>query len=202
MTRPTAGPGREDSSATVSSRVIHDGRVVHLSMDRVRFPDGSEGDLELIRHPGASAVLPVVGPRGEADPRVLLVRQYRYAGGGYIYEVPAGLPQPGESWETCAARELEEEAGVVAGRLEYLTRIHTTPGFTNEVIHLFAGFDLSEGRIARDDDEFLAVEEFRLSQVLDMVADGRITDGKSLVTILFAARFRLSPDSGPSGPDV
>ena len=192
MPVPPSGPGREDAGATLGSRLIHDGRVVHLSVDRVRFPDGSEGDLELIRHPGAAAVLPVVGSVDEGDPEVLLVRQYRYAGGGYIYEVPAGLPQAGESWQDCAARELEEEAGVVAGRLEYLTRIHTTPGFTNEVIHLFAGFDLSPGTVARDDDEFLAVEKLPLSEVLEMVSDGRITDGKSLVTILFAARFLLA----------
>ncbi|NNF26100.1 MAG: NUDIX hydrolase [Gemmatimonadetes bacterium] len=198
MASPQSGPGREDTSATVASRLIHDGRVVHLSVDRVRFPDGSEGDLELIRHPGASAVLPVVGSPDDDDPKVLLVRQYRYAGGGYIYEVPAGLPQTGETWEQCASRELEEEAGVVAGRLEYLTRIHTTPGFTNEVIHLFAGFELSSGTVDRDEDEFLAVEEHRLSTVLEMVADGRITDGKSVVTILFAARFLLGRGNATS----
>lgn len=199
---PPPGPGREDSSATLDSRLIHDGRVVHLSVDRVRFPDGSEGDLELIRHPGASAVLPVAGSLDEDDPEVLLVRQYRYAGGGYIYEVPAGLPRAGETWEACAARELEEEAGVVAGRLEYLTRIHTTPGFTNEVIHLFAGLDLSPGKVDRDDDEYLAVERLPLSAVLDMVSDGRITDGKSLVTILYAARFFFARGNETGGQNV
>ncbi|MDH3223852.1 MAG: NUDIX hydrolase [Gemmatimonadota bacterium] len=197
MTDASRGAGLEDRGAMLDSRVIHDGRVVHLSIDRVRFPDGSEGELELIRHPGASAVLPVRSAPGSADPEVLLVRQYRYAAGGYIYEVPAGLPQEGETWAECAARELEEEAGVVAGRLDYLTRLHTTPGFTNEVIHLYVAFDLKPGRIAWDDDEFLAVETFRLSEVLGMAASGRITDGKTLVTILFAARFLLSQDPSP-----
>ncbi len=195
MTRPNRGAGVEDKEATLASRVVHDGRVVHLSIDRVRFPDGSEGELELIRHPGASAVLPVRSAPGTSDPEVLLVRQYRYAAGGYIYEVPAGLPRDGETWAECASRELEEEAGVVAGRLDYLTRLHTTPGFTNEVIHLYVAFDLKPGRIARDEDEFLAVETFRLSEVLDMAASGQITDGKTLVTILFAARFFLLEDA-------
>ena len=183
---------REDREATLGTRLIHDGRVVHLSIDRVRFPDGSEGELELIRHPGASAILPVEGSEEDPDPTVLLLRQYRYAAGGFIYEVPAGLPRAGESWEECARRELEEEAGVVAGRLVYLTRIHTTPGFTNEVIHLFAAFDLSPGRTSMDDDEFLTVESVRLSEALEMARTGRITDGKSLVTLLYAARFLLA----------
>ncbi|MGI9628034.1 MAG: NUDIX hydrolase [Longimicrobiales bacterium] len=180
---------REDEDAQLGTRLIHHGRVVHLSIDQVRFPDGSEGELELIRHPGASAVLPVVGELGDEDPEVLLLRQYRYAAGGYIYEVPAGLPDPGESWEDCARRELEEEAGVVAGRLVHLTDIHTTPGFTNEIIHLFAAFDLTQGTTHYDDDEFLGVEALPLSSVLELAKSGQMTDAKSLVTILYAARF-------------
>lgn len=186
----------EDGKATLDTRVIHDGRVVHLSVDRVRFPDGSEGELELVRHPGASAVLPVEDEEDHPDPRILLLRQYRYAAGGYIYEVPAGLPEPGESWDACAARELEEEAGVVAGRLVPLTRIHTTPGFTNEVIHLYAAFDLSEGATRTDQDEFLDVHRLRLSEALTLIGDGSVTDAKSLVTLLYAARFLLGRSRG------
>lgn len=183
---------REDDGARLDTRLIHHGRVVHLSIDRVRFPDGSEGELELIRHPGASAVLPVVGAPEDEDPEVLLLRQYRYAAGGYIYEVPAGLPNPGESWEECALRELEEEAGVVAGRLVALTDIHTTPGFTNEIIHLYAAFDLTPGKTRLDDDEFLGVESLPMSKVLDLAKSGQMTDAKSLVTVLYAARFLLA----------
>ena len=181
----------EDRRALMNTSLIHDGRVVHLSVDTVRFPDGSVGELELVRHRGASAVLPVLGSEHDADPDVLLVRQYRYAAGGDIYEVPAGIIEPGETWEECAERELEEEAGVRAGRLVALTTIHTTPGFTNEEIHLYAAFDLVPGRARADDDEFLEVVRLPLSRVLEMVRAGDITDGKTLVTILYGARFLL-----------
>lgn len=181
----------EDHRAMMSTSLIHDGRVVHLSVDTVRFPDGSVGELELVRHRGAAAVLPVLGSERDADPDVLLLRQYRYAAGGEIYEVPAGIIEPGESWERCAMRELEEEAGVRAGRLVPLTTIHTTPGFTNEVIHLYAAFDLVPGRARTDEDEFLEAVRLPLSRALAMARSGEITDGKTLVTILYAARFLL-----------
>ena len=116
---------------------------MRLTVDTVRFPDGSEGQLEMIRHVGASAVLPFVGALSDPDPDVLLVRQYRYASDGYLYEVPAGLlGGPEETWEECAHRELEEETGMRASRMTPLTRIYTTPGFTDEVIRLFVATDL------------------------------------------------------------
>lgn len=178
------GPGR------LASRPVHDGRIVKLSVDTVRFPDGSTGELEMIRHPGAAAVLPVVGSVEEEDPEILLLRQYRYASGGYLYEVPAGLPLgPEEAWETCAHRELEEETGHKASRLTPLTRIHTTPGFTDEVIHLYVAEELGEGETRLDDDEFMEVIRLRFSQALDMVRTGEITDCKSVATLLYAASF-------------
>jgi ADP-ribose pyrophosphatase len=173
----------------MESRVVHDGRVVHLSVDRVRFPDGSVGELELIRHRGASAVVPFLEDPAAPDPALVLVRQYRYAAGGFVYEIPAGIPSEGESWEDCARRELEEETGYVAGDLFPLTRFFTTPGFTNEVIHLFAATGLSRGTVSRDKDEFMEVLELPFSRVMDLVRSGEIRDGKSLVGILFTDRF-------------
>ena len=182
----------EDRRALLESAVVHDGRVVHLSVDTVRFPDGSVGKLELVRHRGAAAVLPVLGRADDQDPDVVLLRQYRYAAGGVIYEVPAGIIEPGESWEECARRELEEEAGLRAGRLESLTTIHTTPGFTNEEIHLYAAFDLSQGVARTDEDEFLQAERMPLSSALELARSGEMTDAKSLVTLFYFARFVLS----------
>lgn len=179
-------PGR------VSSHPVWDGRIVKLSLDTVRFPDGSTGELEMIRHSGAAAVLPVYGERGEPDPDVVLIRQYRYATDGYLYEVPAGRPdRTGEDWAVCARRELEEETGLVAGSLERLTAIHTTPGFTDELIHLFVARDLTEGALARDVDEFIDVVRLPFSAALAMVRDGEITDGKTICTLLYARAFVL-----------
>ena len=177
-------PGRLDS------RQVHDGRIVKLSVDTVRFPDGTTGELEMIRHPGASAVLPVVGSLEEEDPEVLLLRQYRYAAGGEIWEVPAGLPAgPDEPWEVCAARELEEETGMRGTRFVPLTKILTTPGFTDETIRLFAADGLEEGASKLDDDEFVEVHRVRFSEAVAMVRRGEIVDCKSVATILFAAMF-------------
>jgi ADP-ribose pyrophosphatase len=164
--------------------------VVHLSVDRVRFPDGSEGELELIRHRGASAVVPFLGNVDDPDPEMVLIHQYRYAAGGYVYEIPAGIPLDGESWVDCARRELEEETGYVAGSLQPLARIFTTPGFTNEEIHLFQATGLREGTVRRDKDEYLEVLRRPFSEVLRLVREGEIRDGKSLVGILLVDRLR------------
>jgi len=186
----TPASADEVSSGRVSSETIYEGRILSLTVDEVCFPDGSKGHLELIRHVGASAVLPFVGALSEADPEVLLVRQYRYASGGYLYEVPAGLLSgPEESWEDCARRELEEETGMRAGRLIPLTRIYTTPGFTDEIIRLFVATDLEVGEVAHDHDEFLEVIRIRFSEAIEMVKDGRIIDCKSVATLLYVDRF-------------
>lgn len=175
----------------IESRRIHKGPVVDLRIDTVRFPDGSMGELEMVRHSGASAVLPVVDDRG-ADPEILLIRQYRYAADGYLLEVPAGRPDhDGEDWEVCARRELEEETGLVAGSLRRLTTILTTPGFTDETIHLFSAHDLEPGSSSPDQDEFIELVRLPLSRAIEMISSGEISDAKTICTLLFAARFRL-----------
>lgn len=180
-----AGTGRIDR------KVVHRGRVIDVGVDTVRFPDGSEGQLDLVVHAGASAIVPFVDPPDSEDPRILLLRQYRYAAGGYLYEVPAGMPDfQGEPWDVCAQRELEEETGFTAGHLESMTHIHTTPGFSDEVIHLWAAWDLNRGEGNLDEDEFLDVIEVRRSRVLELIQTRQVTDAKSLVALLFATTFR------------
>jgi len=186
------GPVRSDGSSPgwIERRKVYSGRIIDLSVDRVRFPGGSTGDLEFIAHSGASAVIPLLDPPDADDPRVVMLRQYRYAAGGHIYEVPAGMPSgPDEPWAECARRELLEETGFRARNLRYLTRIFTTPGFTNEVIHLFAASDLDRGSVDRDEDEFLEVVEMPFSQVVEGVRVGRIVDCKTVAAILYADRF-------------
>ena len=184
---PPVPPG----TGRVDRRLVHAGRVIDVGVDTVRFPDGSVGELDLVEHAGASAVVPFVDPPQSENPRILLLRQYRYAAGGYMYEVPAGMPAfAGEPWDDCAHRELEEETGFRARRLEPMTRIYTTPGFSNEIIHLWAAWELERGSSNLDDDEFLDVIEVPLSQAMEWIRTREILDAKSLVALLFAARFR------------
>lgn len=179
----------------LASRRIYTGRVVTLDVDTVRFPDGSTGELELIRHPGAAAVIPFASDPAGPDPTILMIKQYRYATGGPLWEIPAGTLTPGEAPEACARRELLEEAGVSAGRMERLTTIWTTPGFTDESIHLYWARDLTRdtggGAPARERDEFIEVVPRPLSQVLTGIRDGEIRDAKTVVAILYMAGFVL-----------
>ncbi len=175
----------------LDSRRIHTGRVVRLDVDTVRFPDGSTGQLELIRHPGAAAIVPCASDPPGADPTILLIRQYRYATGGQLWEIPAGTLDPGEDPEACARRELMEETGVTAARLQRLTSIWTTPGFTNEVIHLYLATGLTTGEPSRERDEFIEVVPQPLSRVLALIRDGEIRDAKTVVAILYMAAFVL-----------
>jgi ADP-ribose pyrophosphatase len=144
-------------SDRISSKRVYSGKVISVDLDSVRFPNGSVGDLEMVRHPGASAVVPFLDPLDSPDPRILLIRQYRYAADGYVYEIPAGRLDAGESPRDCALRELREETGYSAAELIPLTTFYTTPGFTDERIHLFAASGLSEGDSATESDEILDV---------------------------------------------
>ena len=178
------------SDHLLGRREIWDGRIVRLTLDRVRFPDGREGELEFVRHAGASAVVPFLDPPCDGDPRVVLLRQYRYAAGGNLFEIPAGMPDgPEEPWEHCAHRELEEETGLRAGDLRYLTGILTTPGFTDEEIHLFAATELRNGVVHRDTDEYIEVVEMPFSQALARIRSGEIVDAKTLSALLFLQAF-------------
>jgi len=153
------------TKAQIGSRRIYTGRVINLDMDRVRFPDGSSGELEIVRHPGASAA--------EC----------------YLYEIPAGRVNAGESPEACARRELLEETGCSAEQVLFLTSMYSTPGFTDERIHLFVASGLSRGETQREADEFIEVVTMPLSRALKMVERGEIQDAKTALGLLYAAAF-------------
>lgn len=180
----------ETEPGQIESRRVYTGKIISLDLDTVRFPDGSVGGLEMIRHPGASAVVPFLSdPRGQ-DPQVLMIRQYRYAADGYLYEIPAGRLNRGEDPRDCAARELKEETGCTAEHFEHLLTMYTTPGFTDEKIHLFMATGLVAGETKHEADEFLELHPMLLSRALEMVAAGEIQDAKTALGLLFAAGFR------------
>ena len=157
---------------------IYSGKVLILNMETVPLPNGATTDLEIIRHPGASAVVPM-----KEDGTVILIRQFRHAAGGFIYEIPAGKLHPGEDPKVCAARELEEEVGyrVADGNLEYLTSIFTAPGFTDEVIHIYKATRLEKGQQQLDQDEVLEILEWPLEKAIAEIRNGTIRDAKSII---------------------
>lgn len=179
----TSEPGR------IGGARVWQHRFLDAHLDRVRYPDGSEGEQVLIHHPGASAVVPVLSDPQGADPQLLLIRQYRYATGDYLWEIPAGRLEPNEEPRHCAERELLEETGCRAERIQPLTWLWTTPGFTNEKIHLFVATGLTQGEAAREADEFMEVVPLQMSRVLEMIRDGEITDAKTMIAILYVAGF-------------
>lgn len=180
-----------DGLGKISGTRGYTGRVISIDLDTVRFPDGSTGELEMVRHPGASAIVPVIGDLND-DPEVLLIRQYRYAAEGYLYEIPAGRLDPGEAPSDCAHRELKEETGYTAARVEHLFTMFTTPGFTDEKIHLYLATGLVAGESAREADEFMELAPVKLSRALSMIEQGEIQDAKTALALLFAAGFRLN----------
>ena len=168
----------------ISSEDVYDGVLLHVKKDTVKLPNGKEATREWIRHPGAASVIPLL-----PDGRIVLVRQYRYPVQKVTLEVPAGkLDSPDEDPLDCAVRELKEETGYTAGKIEKLTMIATTVGFSNEKIYLYAAQDLSAGEQCPDEDEFINIVKVPLEEAVEMVGDGRIYDAKSIAAVLLLAQ--------------
>lgn len=174
----------------LATRRVYSGRILNLDIDTVRFPNGSVGELEVIRHPGAAAIVPFLSDPAGEDPQMLLLKQYRYAADGFLYEIPAGRLDPGEEPATCARRELREETGCEAERIEHLCTFYTTPGFTDEKIHAFMAVGLTRGESRHEADEFITVETMTLSRALGLIEEGGISDAKTALSILYAAGFK------------
>lgn len=163
----------------LSSRTAFEGRLLHLFVDKVALPNGNESTREYILHQGAVGILPV-----KEDGSMAFVKQYRYPVHSVIYEIPAGKLEKGEEILPSAKRELSEETGLTAERWTKLTSTVTTPGFTNETIHLFLAEGLSQGKMHPDPDEFLEVVSIPEDKVKQMVLSEDIFDAKTLAALL------------------
>jgi ADP-ribose pyrophosphatase len=163
----------------LSTKRVYTGKVISLDVDEVEEPGGVRGIREVVRQQGSVAALPV-----HDDGRITLVRQYRYAVDEYVWELPAGRLDPGETPEEGARRELEEEVGLRAGRMEPIARFYTTPGFCDELMHVFRATQLTSVPTRREEDERIEVGTFTLADAMAMVAGGEIHEGKTLVALL------------------
>lgn len=159
----------------VRSEVGFSGRLLKVNIDTVTLPNGNKTTREIINHPGAVAVVPILD-----DGSIVFVKQYRYPIDTVLYEIPAGKLDVGEDPDVCAVRELSEETGYTASKWQKLTSIVTTPGFTDEVIHLYAASGLEKHAQHTDEDEFIDVVTLKPEQVKKMVLNGEIYDSKTL----------------------
>ncbi|NSW58384.1 MAG: NUDIX hydrolase [Armatimonadetes bacterium] len=172
----------------VTSERAFEGKLVKVRVDQVRLPDGRDARREVVEHPGAVAIVPVL-----PGPRVVLVRQWRHAAGEVLLEIPAGTLEPDEEPVVCARRELAEETRLRAGQLRPLITFFTTPGFTEEKLYTFLATDLASSEGEADEDEFICCEDVDWDEAVAMCLDGRIHDAKTIAAILAADRF-LSRD--------
>lgn len=176
---------------TISSERIYEGKIINLKVDEVNLPNGKTSKRELIEHPGAVAILAIT-----PENKIIMVEQYRKALERSIIEVPAGKLEKGESPETTAMRELEEETGFSADSLELIQSFSTSPGFADEVVHLYlaVGLKKSESGAVTDDDEFVELMEVTIEEAEEMMRNNQIYDAKTAFAVLWAKQ-RLSNEN-------
>ncbi len=167
----------ELNEKTVQKHVLYTGKIINLRVDDAQLPDGRPCKREMVEHPGGAAVLCV------EEGKVLLVRQFRYAYGEVLWEIPAGKLDAGEDPAHAAARELEEETGRRAERMELLFLLYPTPGYTNEKLYVYRAHGVHAGRVHLDEDEFVSVSLIPVKEAAEMIADGRIRDAKTVAAI-------------------
>lgn len=165
---------------TVGSKTIYEGRVIDLVIEDVQLPNGSKSRRELVKHPGAVAIIPVT-----SDGKIVLIKQFRKALDRIIVEIPAGKLEKHEEPFACAQRELEEETGYKAKTLTYITSFYTSPGFADELIYLYFSDELERGTSKLDEDEFLEVIEVTLEEAEKLVASQQIYDAKTAYAIQY-----------------
>lgn len=174
---------REPEFISIRSEEIFSGRVFDIVRDEVQHRSGYESVREVVRHAGGAVIVALFEDRD-----VILIKQYRYPVNDFIYELPAGKLAPGEDPQLCAIRELEEETGLVAGRVEKLMAMYTTPGFCSEVLHIYLATDLTAGKQALEQgEETIEVYRIPLTRALELCSEGVIHDGKTVTGLALAA---------------
>jgi ADP-ribose pyrophosphatase len=169
---------------TIKSESIYRGRVVSLRVDTVQMPDGRTAQREIVEHRGAVAIVPLLDREN-----VLLIRQYRQAVGEVLLEIPAGTLETGEAPDVCAVRELEEETGYRAERVERLFSQYLAPGYSQEVLHVYLAENLSESAQNTDEDENIEVVVTPIADLTQMIFDGQIKDAKTIAGLLMTLRL-------------
>lgn len=182
--------GNMFEEVTLSSQSIFQGKIISLQVDTVKLPDGSEATREIVRHPGAVAVLAI------HEGKMVVVEQYRKPLNKSEIEIPAGKLDPGESPEKAAMRELKEETGYTADSLIPLGSYYTSPGFADEIIYIYAAENLQQGEMQLDEDEFLQVTELTLEEAYEAMRQGRIHDAKT-IHALYAWHLRILTGKWP-----
>ncbi|WP_071460037.1 NUDIX hydrolase [Bacillus massilinigeriensis] len=167
---------------TLRTESIFNGKVVSLQVDEVELPNGKTSKREIIKHPGAVAVIALT-----EDKKIIMVEQFRKALEKHIIEIPAGKLERGEKPEVCAQRELEEETGYVCSSMEWLMSFYTSPGFADELIHLYLakGLTLKENPAAADEDEFVRLMEVTIEEAKGLMAQQRIHDAKTVLALQY-----------------
>jgi ADP-ribose pyrophosphatase len=163
---------------------VYSGRIVDVRLDTAELDNGKRVFREVIEHPGGVAIVPVLD-----GGRVLLVRQYRYPMGMELLEIPAGKLERGEEPLDCAVRELSEETGYTAGKITYLGAMYPSPGFCEEILHIYLATDLTPGAAHPDEDEFLDVIEYPMGEIVDMILKNEVPDGKTVFGVLKAEKL-------------
>jgi ADP-ribose pyrophosphatase len=166
---------------TIQSEQMYQGRVFNVRRDRVRLPNGEESNLDIVEHNDAVTLIPV-----DQEKRIWFVRQYRHAAGEDVLELPAGVVEDDEPAEESARREIREEIGMAAGKIQKIGEFYLAPGYSAEFMHVYLASDLSPDALDADDDEFLTVEQYSLEEVYSMVSSGQIRDAKTLAALFLA----------------
>ncbi len=172
-----------ENNIKLSSEKIYTGKILHIYKDEIKLPNNKTAVRELVKHIGASTILPVI------EGKIFFVKQYRHPLEECILELPAGTLERGEDPKICAIREIEEEIGYKANNMEFMFKTAIAPGYSSEIIYAYLATDLVKTSQNLDEDEFIEIESYTLEESLQLIKDGKIIDGKTISALLYYKEF-------------